>query len=433
MIGLTAGAGREIITPPVGGRLYGYAPDVYSDSVNDDLTATAVVFKSGGATAALVSATVCLINTELSDEIRAAVSGETGIPAGNVILCATHTHSGPCTAGNTGWGEVDRGYVDSTFIPKILAAVKTALGGLRPVVLGVGRVHSDIGVNRRQFNKDNTISLGQNPWGCYDPAMTVLSFRSEAGEPVANIVHYGAHCTAAGKNAEITRDWAGVMIDRLEAESGALTMFINGAEGDVGPRLTNGQTVGNIRYAMEHGALAANDAVRAYKKIAEYRQAGLACACGTIELPYAPVMPLELAREELKKFGSQNQINLGGRAYEYLSSVAAAYETGLPAETGFRFRQTVLRVGPVVFIPFPFEFFSEISLRLRRFATFPHVLCAGCANGNNGYLPSRDQICRGGYEIDMFRTSGVQTLADTADDSIVAQNLKLTEELLCTE
>ena len=309
MIGLTAGAGREIITPPVGGRLYGYAPDVYSDSVNDDLTATAVVFKSGGAT-----------------EIRAAVSGETGIPAGNVILCATHTHSGPCTAGNTGWGEVDRGYVDSTFIPKILAAVKTALGGLRPVVLGVGRVHSDIGVNRRQFNKDNTISLGQNPWGCYDPAMTVLSFRSEAGEPVANIVHYGAHCTAAGKNAEITRDWAGVMIDRLEAESGALTMFINGAEGDVGPRLTNGQTVGNIRYAM---ALSRRTTPSGYKNRGIPPRARVRLR--PIELPYAPVMPLELAREELQKFGSQNQS--GRQGIEYLSSVAAP-ETGLLAETG---------------------------------------------------------------------------------------------------
>ena len=44
------------------------------------------------------------------------------------------------------------------------------------------------------------------------------------------------------------------MIDRLEAATGTLTAFINGAEGDVGPRLTNGKTVGNISLVEEHGA-----------------------------------------------------------------------------------------------------------------------------------------------------------------------------------
>lgn len=433
MDGFKAGAGREIITPAIGARLYGYTLDVFSESVNDDLTATAIAFEFNGEKAVLISATVCLINNELSDEIRNKVSEKMKIPASNIILSATHTHSGPCTAGNTGWGELDRAYCDGIFIPKIMNAVKTAVKNLEPAVLGIGSVKSEIGINRRQLNKDNKVSLGQNPWGCFDPNLTVLSFKTLKGEPVANIIHYGAHCTASGKNTEITRDWAGVMMDTLEAASGAVTAFFNGAEGDVGPRLANGLTVGNIEIAMEHGKKAAKDAVKAFGKIKEYHPATLECITGECRLPFAPAMPLKEAKAKLSAFKGEKHINLSGRTYEYLSAVAEAYKHGLPEETHFELKQTIIKVGPAVFIPFPYEVFSEISLRLRQYSPWPHTLMLGCTNGNRGYLPSQDQICRGGYEIDMFRTSGVLTLAEDTDYHIISENLKIMEAFKCSE
>ena len=114
--------------------------------------------------------------------------------------------------------------------------------------MGLAVGDSSIGVNRRQLNSQNKIMLGQNPWGPYDPKMTVISFADEDGIVVANIVHYGMHGTCAGKNHEISRDWSGVMIDEVERVSGAVTAFFNGAEGDVGPRLTNKKTTGDITY-----------------------------------------------------------------------------------------------------------------------------------------------------------------------------------------
>lgn len=428
-----AGAGRQVITPAVGARLYGYTPDVVSESVNDDLTASAFAFARGDVKALLISVTVCLVNTALSDEIRAAVAAATGVPAAHIILCATHTHSGPCTEGNTGWGELDRAYCDSIFIPGIIAAAQAAVENLCPAVMGVGTVHSRVGVNRRQHNRDNTVSLGQNPWGCQDPVMTVLSFRSKNGRPLAAMVHYGAHCTASGKNTEITRDWAGVMIDRLEAESGAMTAFFNGAEGDVGPRLTNGHTVGGLRYAMEHGAVAAADALEAFRSIKEYRVPSFACATGEVRLPYAQRMPLKEAESALSALEGASKINLSGRLLEYLAGVAEAWRSGSPVREYFTFPQTLIKIGPAVLIPFPFEFFSEIALRLRQYSTFAHTLCLGCTNGNFGYLPTRGELCRGGYEIEMFRTSGDQTLTDDADDCIIAENLRIAEALECTE
>lgn len=427
------GAGREIITPPIGARLYGYTLDVFSKSVNDDLTVTAIALEQEEEQAILISATVCLIDTQLCEEIRGEVSLATGIPAAKIMLSATHTHSGPCMAGNAGWGPVDREYCDTIFIPQTIKAAQTAIQNLEPALLGTGTVKSEIGINRRQLNKDNGVCLGQNPWGCHDPNLTVLSFKTLASTAVANIVHYGAHCTAAGKNTEITRDWAGVMIDRLDAESGAVTAFFNGAEGDVGPRLSNGLTTGNMEYVNELGKLAAEDAVKAYRSIEDYAPSSLRCVTGEIQLPYAPIMPLEQAKAKLESFSGEKRINLSGRTYEYLVAVVEAYESGLPAEKSFSFPQTIISIGRVAFIPFPYEFFSEISLRLRRYSPCQHTLCLGCTNGNNGYLPTEDQLCRGGYEIDMFLTSGVMTLAPDSDYNIIKENVRILEEVVCTE
>ena len=62
---LYLGVAREIITPEIGGNLYGYRPDVYSKSVHDDLTATVFYFTDGVKSALMISAAVCLMNTTL--------------------------------------------------------------------------------------------------------------------------------------------------------------------------------------------------------------------------------------------------------------------------------------------------------------------------------------------------------------------------------
>jgi len=144
-------------------------------------------------------------------------------------------------------------------------------------------------------------------------------------------------------------------------------------------------------------------------------------------------MPIEEAREKLASFKGERRVNLAGRTYEYLAAVVEAYKRGLPEETHFVLRQTIIKIGPAVFIPFPFEAFSEISLRLRQYSPWPHTLLLGCTNGNNGYLPSQDQLCRGGYEIEVFRTSGVLNLSEDTDYHIISENMKIMEDFKCTE
>ena len=266
---LCLGVARKIITPKVGALLCGYAPDTVSTSVHDDLRATAFYFCKEDVQALLMSIDVCSINTALCNELRDEIEKKYGILRGNCIIHTIHNHSGPNLTGQFGWGDIDREYYESIFRPTVLATVEESMRAPVSVKMGVATGESLIGINRRELKAENRARLGQNPCGPFDPKMTVISFKDGDGKCVANMIHYGMHGTCAGKNTEISRDWSGVMVDEIENVSGGITAFINGPEGDVGPRLSNGYTTGkgDIRYAERHGAIAAQDAYRIYRSL----------------------------------------------------------------------------------------------------------------------------------------------------------------------
>ena len=426
---LYLGVGRSVITPKIGAALCGYTPDHFSKSVNDDLTVTAFFFKQKDETALMISATLCEINTGLCDTLRKGLAEELEIPVENVLLCATHTHSGPNLMGQYGWGDIDREYCDTVFVPRLKEAVKEAVSSQKPVSMGVGVGESLVGINRRELTRGGIATLGQNPWGAFDPKMTVISFVDENERCVANMIHYGAHCTGAGQNVEITRDWAGVMIDRLDAVSGGVTAFFNGPEGDVGPRLTNGKTVGNLQLALELGEVAAQDAVRIYRSIKEYNSPALALLCADTAVPLAPRIPLEVALAEYEKYKNYS-INQLGAQKEHYRTIIESYEKG-ERDLPFRyFPQTLVRLGEVLFASFPYELFSEIGLRIAKEVKDARVLSLSNANGADGYFITEDQICRGGYEVDMFLSGNCQGYLHSADTCLVGEVLKNIDQLI---
>ena len=425
---LKAGVAREIITPKLGGFFMGYGSNKPSTAVHDDLTVTAIALAYGKTTVVLMSATVCLIGNKLMEKLRTLCGEAAGVPSDHVIIAATHTHSGPITT-DGGDGDQDTAYCNDILIPKCVAAAKAAVNTMKHAKVGVAKTNSLVGINRRQLLPNNKVILGQNPWGVYDSEMTVISFKGDDGQSFANIVHCTAHCTAAGVNTEVTRDWAGVMIDRLDQESGAVTMFINGLEGDIAPRMANGASVGDIHHAMEVGAQAGLDAVRAYKDIRVYRDEEMTVVTGDVKIPHAPLIPLEEARKELAKLEASQQARFTWSTIAVLKINIDLHEKGETGDSFFVYPQTLVNIGPVVLIPVPFEVSSEISLRMRAYSKFGHTLALGCTNGSNWYLPSQDQICRGGYEVDRFKWSGARQLADNADWHLVNENIKLMEKL----
>lgn len=427
---LKVGVGRSDITPPVGMWLAGYSPVRQAESIHDRLHVTSFCIASGETRAMLAVAEVVSIPTDLSLELRQQICEMTGVPAENIILSATHTHSGPAVRRVIGGTmEPIEEYVRTVFRPAVLEAAKAAASGLRPAQMGIGVTHSDVGINRRQMKEDGGIKLGQEPLAPYDPDMTVISFREPDGTPIANLIHYGCHNTGAGKNTEITRDWSGVAIDRLEAESGAVTAYFNSSEGDVGPRLTNGRTTGNLQLALELGGIAAADAMRAWKSIREWKDVSLRTMQGSVKLPYEPFSTLEEVDRSIAELGDPaNLKGLQNRHYANLTERREMILRGEKAPEAKLIPECILALGPVAFYPMPFEMFTQVQVRIKRHSPFPYTVCIGLANGGNGYFPTQDQLCRGGYEVTMFRTMTIP-FVENADQCYVEGSLKLLREL----
>lgn len=426
---LKVGFSRRDITPPLGTVLYGYPQPHTAERIHDRLQANVIALSQNDERALLFSFDVCSVPQEVRTPLCEALEKETGVPKKNILTAAIHTHSGPSLSTTAGWGEADTEYINEIFIPQTLEAAKEAVKTLTPAEMGIGETLSEAGINRREFNAEGIVILGQNPEAVYDPKMRVLAFRTPEGKPLVNLIHYGAHATATGNTADITRDWPGYMTDRLEQFTGAPSVFFNGAEGDVGPRVRNGKTIGDLEQAQEIGEIAGTDAVRAYRGITQYQNHALSVKTGTIRLPYLPLPSLEEAEEALHKLGDPKKLeDVKIKLYDALQFAVEFQKSGQKAPAEWQFDQTYVAIGPVVFVPYPFEMFCQISLNQQKKSPFPYTLCVALCNGSVSYLPTKEQIPYGGYEVDSFYASRFN-FEDDAEAQIVEENKKLLEAL----
>ena len=432
------GVGREIISPPLGTLLYGYPRKRPASRVHDDLCVSAIACEQGDLRGVIISADICSVSFEITDKIRQAIYDLTGVAKENISFSTTHTHSGPAIKSAGGWGDANNDYVNDILIPKTAQAAKKAVDSMVPAVMGVSTTESLVGINRRQYVEPGRVTLGQNPFGILDKTMTVLAFKDLEGKPVVNMVHYGCHGTAAGGCWEITRDWPGPMIDRLEKLTGATTVFFNGPEGDVGPRLSSGGTTGpsnletgesELKEMTEVGCLAALDATRAYNQIKDYTEVNFNLLKGEVKLPYKPHLTLEQVKARLVELGDKPQ-SVGLREQASLQDAVKKYEENFEFVDSMKFHQVMFNFNSTVFVPFPFELFSSVALRLRQFSPFQNTLCTCNTNGAEFYLPAEEDMVRGGYEVNIFKRATFYRLEENTDATIISENLRIMNENL---
>lgn len=92
---LQAGVARAVITPPVGiaHPFWGAQTHTRAEGVEMDLYATALVLSDGETRVAIIDADLGNVPNDLAATVHTGVEALTGIPAANVRLSATHTHS----------------------------------------------------------------------------------------------------------------------------------------------------------------------------------------------------------------------------------------------------------------------------------------------------------------------------------------------------
>ena len=102
---LHVGLAKVDITPALGIRLGGYGvAERPAEAIHDRLYATAAVFKQDGVIAAHVTVDVAIIMHDDMQRARELAEQSSGIPASQINIGASHTHSAPQTFTFHGWG-----------------------------------------------------------------------------------------------------------------------------------------------------------------------------------------------------------------------------------------------------------------------------------------------------------------------------------------
>lgn len=440
---LRAGVGRADITAPAGMPMGGWSNALHDRSEGNDgsLVANALVVTDGTEAAALCELDLCLLTQEQNDAIRAAIAHTTGIPARNVRVTATHSHSAPVTGEVTGAGYMFEGldmvapYM--TMVTERLAdAARSALDAAVPVRVGHGRGTSPLAVNRRVGLPGGGIRVGHAWDRVVDHTVRVGRLDREDGDPVATIVHYSAHPTImAGGNRLIAPEYPGVVRDVVEAAVGGTALFLQGTPGDIGPVET---FVDHTEPYHRLGAMLGHDAAATALRSGSdpHRQQVAASQDPSTWLAfyeYAPVPPGDTTLRVVSRvvdapvragaIGVAAELRaeldrLQDDLFEAISRDADAFEIRelrvrtkgvairaeradvLEGRATWPFEVHGLRIGPLAFIGVPVEPFIELGLAIESRSPLPMTFVSGYTNGYRNYLPTVAEWARGGYEVD---------------------------------
>jgi len=219
--GLTFGAAKRVITPdpllPVSG---GMGPANPAREKRGELTARALYIARGRESVGIVSLDLLGFPGVLGDRVRARVPR---ITPSNIMIGATHTHSGPdCYAfpdgagGHTG----DLAYMERVCV-LTAEALNAAIDAAQPARLRIATGEAEGKIAYNYYAPD-----------LYDRRMSVIQAATPEGKALATLVNYATHPEVLGSEVGIlSPDLCGPMYDRIEERGGGMALFMNSAQG----------------------------------------------------------------------------------------------------------------------------------------------------------------------------------------------------------
>ncbi|MFM2152783.1 MAG: hypothetical protein RL199_1218 [Pseudomonadota bacterium] len=222
---LKVGSAQLPLVPPGGAPLAGYASrdDGPADGVLHEPAVRAIVVEVGERRLGLVSLETLVVPAPLR---RKMVEAAAGLMLDDLLVAATHTHSGPGGFWDSrlaewlGAGRYDAG-IEAYLVDRTAAALKTAAGTLRHANISVGTLDtSRLGANRDEAE------------GVVDARLTAVRFTDDGERTFARLILLGIHPTILpDSNRRLSGDWPGSLMRILEADGGT-TLFWQGAGGD---------------------------------------------------------------------------------------------------------------------------------------------------------------------------------------------------------
>jgi hypothetical protein len=416
---LRGGCGRVEITPPLGITLIG-SKGQPSDAIHDGLFAKAMVLSDGTTTLAIVSAD--LLYTPLDDitnPVRALVHERTGIPEKNIMVCATHTHSGPevftrskvPAEGRLEAAKIDQAYC-RVLVSKVADSVQIAYRNMQDVRIGTAMGSlPEVLYNRRPRAKNGQVTMaftvpeavaatrrietdsdgrtralftlppGEAPleFGPIDPTVLALRMEDTNGRVIGSLIGFGCHpvCIYPFLSTTVSADYPGVATRLIEQTEGGTSLFLLGLAGNTVPLRRD------VRPCEQLGKALGGEAMKRLQMASASPDVALRTATREISLPCKADAPCPSFTTEIQ----------------------------------------VIRFGDAVILGLPGEILVEIGLAIKEKAGLDKLFVVTLANDVVGYVSPRQAYKEGGYE-----PTSATHLAEGTGEILIQQALALLEE-----
>jgi hypothetical protein len=394
--GLRIGAGSSVITPYLEQPMAGYYYPRAADGVHDDLHAKALVFEAGGEQIVLVACDTVDTSRGAVEEARKLIGKRLGIPAGHILISATHCHTGPVLTPD----------FEQTLSRRIADAVTTAAGRKTPARLFVTtEQEASLPHYRRYLMKDGTVRTNPGflnpdivkPMGEIDPRVGVLFAEGERGEPLLTWVNYAMHLDTVG-GTWISSDYPfylGRLLGRVKGPD-MLTVFTIGAAGNINhwdvrrPGPQRGQQT-----AQRLGEVLGAAVVKAYTHLEAVTDVRLAARSARLRLPCRKVTAEDVASaRKIVAVPPDPNVDFTLERVRAVRDLQIEKRRGEDIEAEIQ----VLAAGPVAFVGIPGELFVELGREIRQKSPFPYTFVVTLANDGLGYIPTREAYDQGAYE-----------------------------------
>lgn len=403
-----AGTGKASITPPVGTPLSGYmAKERVATSVHDPIHARVIAVKNGDNCFVIISLDLLCIDKVYTEQFTNRLSKRYHIPAENVFIHATHTHSGP--GGNmadtavvnkafpylNGWMPYDDTIVRAQH-DQMMKAVEDALSSMESceVRYGESEVHG-VALNRN------------SPDQPHEPKLRVVEFKYTSGEK-ALIYHFACHPTIMhADSTDVSADFPGVTSRNLEQQDDIrLALFLNGPCGDISTRFTRRDST--FEEVERLGTLLSDGILRALDTTDDVDVSRLKSKYVWVEVQPREIEDSETLRRRLadlqQKYEEKQSQGVPLAELRQLESqiegVATSIEIGDNIRDVAKIKTPVqlLRLGDIVFVGIPGELFAETGNEITASFSDVSLLVAGNTNDHIGYIVPKGSYEESNYE-----------------------------------
>jgi hypothetical protein len=268
------------------------------------------------------------------------------------------------------------------------------------------------------FNRNDSDGMTQDE-------LSIIRLDNERGSPLACVVNYACHpVTMPPENTKITRDFPGVACTIVERATGADTIFVQGACGDINPLLTHQGKRVEVGTALAEAILEGIDDTQIMTDTT------IMAFSERVQLPLQPASKENLERllhENRKKLSDPSLEELQrrwARFYtEYAESMLGKLERN-SVETAVEVELQVMRWGKAVILGQPSELFYAFADAMERESPFQLTMIAGFANDYIGYVPREEEIRNRTYSSEKTaawsdRTEFVPNVGDILTDHAV--------------